>query len=57
MVLGQISLTGTPGVEDAVPALIQALQDEDEWVRFSAIDALWMIGTPEAIEAAEKVEF
>ena len=40
--------------EDAVPALIQALQDQD--VRINAVQALGKIGTPEALKAVEEYQ-
>ena len=47
--LGQI---GEPA-KNAVPALVKALHDEDEDVRFEAVSALKKIGTPEAMKAVE----
>jgi HEAT repeat protein len=41
------------GANEAVPALIQTLRDEDRIVRRAAKGALEMIGTPEALEAIE----
>ena len=37
--------------EDAVPALTQLSQNQDEWVRLEATGALKKIGTPESIKA------
>ncbi|MCI0529082.1 MAG: HEAT repeat domain-containing protein, partial [Nitrospira sp.] len=42
---------GKSGDKRALPLLIQALQDEDEYVRESAADALGAMGAEEAIEA------
>ena len=39
------------GAKDAVPALIQALQDDDEIVRYHAAYALRDIGTTETLKA------
>ena len=47
--LGQIG-------EDAVPALMQALQDKHEMVRQGAAQALTKIGTPEALKAIEEYQ-
>jgi len=47
---------GTVWIEDAVPALSEALKDEDEGVRVNAVKALKKIGTSEALEAVESFE-
>ena len=44
------------GAKDAIPALIQALQDEKWGVRTYAAVALGQIGTPEALKAAEEYQ-
>ena len=43
--LGQIG----EGAEDAVPALIRVLQDNNQDVRHATVGALEKVGTPEAI--------
>ena len=47
--IGELAEIGKP----AVPALIQALADENQHVRSSAADALDWIGTPKALKAIE----
>ena len=47
---------GRIGAKDAVPALIQALQDPNEDVRMNAARALGSIGTPEALKAVEEYQ-
>ncbi|HHZ93735.1 TPA: HEAT repeat domain-containing protein [Candidatus Poribacteria bacterium] len=42
--------------EGAVPALIQALKDQDAEVRRNAAVALVYIGTPEALKAVEEYQ-
>ena len=44
------------GTKDAVPALIQVLQDENEDVRWNVIKALKQVGTTEALEAAKEYQ-
>ncbi|HIA70681.1 TPA: HEAT repeat domain-containing protein [Candidatus Poribacteria bacterium] len=44
------------GAIDAVPALIQALKDRDEYVRDYVTGALGEIGTPEALKAVEEYQ-
>ena len=44
------------GAVDAVPALIQALKDQDAEVRRNAAVALVYIGTPEALKAVEEYQ-
>jgi HEAT repeat protein len=39
----------------AVPALIQALQDQEWWVREAAAEALGVIGDPQAVPALLEV--
>jgi len=43
--------------KDAVPALIQALQDQNAegFARMHAAEALWQVGTPEGIKATVPV--
>jgi len=41
---------------DAVPALIEALQDPNEDVRSNVARALWKIDTPEALKAVEEYQ-
>ena len=41
---------------DAVPALIQLLQDQSSDVRLNAAVALKNIGTPEALKAVKEYE-
>jgi HEAT repeat protein len=41
---------------DAVPALIQVLQDPNEWVCKGVAKALGSIGTPEALKAVKEYE-
>ena len=42
--------------KDAVPALIQALQDPDTGVCYYTVEALKSIGTPEALNAVKEYE-
>ena len=42
--------------KDAVPALVQALQDQNEYVRLHAAWALGEMGTPEALKAVKEYE-
>ena len=49
MALGQI--WESEGVKDAVPTLIQTLQDKNPEVRVRAASALVQIGTPGALKA------
>jgi len=44
------------GAKDVVPALIQALQDQDDRVRALAAETLERIGTPEALKAVEEYQ-
>jgi len=44
------------GAVDAVPALIQLLQEEGWMVRSNAAEALGKIGTPEALKAVEEYQ-
>ena len=44
------------GAVDAVPALIQLLQDQSSDVRLNAAVALKNIGTPEALKAVKEYE-
>ena len=41
-------------LEDAVPALIQVLKDQNEDVRWNAVQALEKIDTPEALKALKE---
>ena len=47
---------GSIGTKDAVPALIQLLQDQDENIRKDTAKALDSIGTPEALKAVEEYQ-
>jgi hypothetical protein len=42
--------------KDVVPTFIQALNDKDRWVRWVAMQALWIINSPEARKALEEYE-
>ncbi|MEE3194802.1 MAG: HEAT repeat domain-containing protein [Candidatus Poribacteria bacterium] len=42
--------------KDAVPALVQALQDQNEYVRNNAAWALGEMGTPEALKAVKEYQ-
>ena len=44
------------GAVDAVPALIQALKDQNKYVRVFAVLALGEIGTPDALKAVEEYQ-
>ena len=44
------------GAVDAVPALMQALQDQNVSVRSNSARSLKKIGTPEALEAVEECQ-
>ena len=47
---------GKIGSEDAVPALIHLLQNQDVNVRRDAAGALGQIGTPEALKVVEEYQ-
>ncbi|HIA66897.1 TPA: HEAT repeat domain-containing protein [Candidatus Poribacteria bacterium] len=42
--------------EDAVPALIQELKDQNEHVREEVADVLWQIGTADVLKAVEEYQ-
>ena len=44
------------GAKDAVSALIQALQDQDQYGRRCVAKALEKIGTPEALKVVEEYQ-
>ncbi|HIC01997.1 TPA: HEAT repeat domain-containing protein [Candidatus Poribacteria bacterium] len=56
VVKGMMALHGMTIGEDAVPALIQELKDQNEHVREEVADVLWQIGTADVLKAVEEYQ-